>query len=60
MRDVVVGGVVLDVIAGILNDKVPRVVIDGERSSDSRVVLGVPEAWSFAVSVLNESSSHHF
>ena len=42
LRDVGVGDAVFDVFAGFLSDKLQRVVVDGIRSENVRVVSGVP------------------
>ena len=38
-----VGGAVFDVIAGFLSGRVQRVVVNGVRSENIRVVSGVPQ-----------------
>ena len=38
-----VGGVVFDVITGFLSGRVQRVLVDGIRSENVRVVSGVPQ-----------------
>ena len=38
-----VSGAVFDIIAGFLSDRVQRVVVDGIRSENVRVVSGVPQ-----------------
>ena len=43
LRDVGVGGAVFDVLSGFFSGRVQRVVVDGIRSENVRVVSGVPQ-----------------
>ena len=43
LRDVCVGGAVFDVISGFLSGRVQRVVVDGIRSENVKVVSLVPQ-----------------
>ena len=44
LRDVGVGGAVFDVTAGFLSDRMQRIMVDGLRSANVRLIYGVPQS----------------